>query len=157
MKNKFEELLNDINNEIKQIEKVIEVIVKEKNQLTSNPPSITQKTAFAGYLMNFYNGIENILKQISKRYYKKFPSGEAWHKDLLKLCITPPNKTLQIFNKTIIDELYNYLGFRHFFIHGYSFKIKWEELEILINNIERLWSSIKNEINNFSNKLKQSS
>jgi len=47
------------------------------------------------YLMNFYSGIENILKRISKEYYLTVPKGESWHKELLILSSNPPKVNYQ--------------------------------------------------------------
>jgi hypothetical protein len=46
------------------------------------------------YLMNFYNGIENILKRITKEYYLVMPKGESWYKELIVLSSSPPLKKM---------------------------------------------------------------
>ena len=38
-------------------------------------------------LNNFYNGIENIFKQIFKKQSIKLPNGSSWHQDLINTAI----------------------------------------------------------------------
>lgn len=44
------------------------------------------------------------------------------------------------------NELLKYLGFRHFFRHSYSFHLKWERMEELVNPIRTVWEKFKAEI-----------
>ena len=64
--------------------------------------------AMGTYLMNFYNGIENILKRISKVYYIAMPKGESWHKELLVLSSNPPEGKIAILNHDIASRLHLY-------------------------------------------------
>lgn len=90
MEGKYEQLKEDVLDEIGEIEQVL----KDLSSLNSNlyPDNIdnTQKAAIGTFLMNFYVGIENIIKRISKEYYQNMPKGESWHKELLDLSYNPP-------------------------------------------------------------------
>jgi len=35
--------------------------------------------------------------------------------------------------------------FRHFIRHSYSSELKWDEMEILVKNLEEMWEIIKND------------
>lgn len=139
MKPKYAQLKEDIRFEINQLETVILKIKEIKDN-----PSQVNKAALGTYLMNFYNGIENIMKRCAKEYYKKAPKGEDWHKKLLQLSCAPNNKKAFLFNKDVVDKLYNYLTFRHLFIHGYGFKLEWDKMKSLVDGIDNLWLGIKN-------------
>ncbi|MDI6794970.1 MAG: hypothetical protein QME81_19230, partial [bacterium] len=40
-------------------------------------------------------------------------------------------------------ELKKYLSFRHYFVHGYSVKLRQEDLLPLAKNIESVWNNFK--------------
>lgn len=153
MKHEYKRLKNDVLYEQSQIEIVISDIQKLVGESTRDDMNRDQKTAIAGYLMNFYNGVENIMKRIAKDYYRKFPKGELWHKQLIKQSLNPPNGKEALFSKDVIDGLYDYLGFRHFFIHGYGFMLSWDKMEPLVKKAPKLWENIKEDINLFLEKL----
>ena len=153
MNQETEKFKNDILHEIGEIEKVLENINNLNREISHSDINTNNKTAMAAYLMNFYNGIENILKRAAKDYYETVPTGETWHKDLLTLSSIGTKDKIPILTKDLVDKLYDYLGFRHFFIHGYSFMLEWGNLKSLIENINSIWEEIKLQIKEFINKL----
>jgi len=139
MKDEYKELREDIVDEEKSIEETLE-------RLSSEP-------AMGTYLMNFYNGIENILKRITKEYYLAMPKGESWHKELLVLSSNPPLGKIAVFNQNIAERLHPFRNFRHRFVSGYGFQLKGEKMLELIDNIKPLWIDIKKAISDFWNEL----
>jgi len=99
-------------------------------------------------LCNVYNGIENILKQILKEMGVSISKSDSWHSDLLMLAINNG-----IITENIKKQLNEYLGFRHFFSHTYSFLLKLEKLTPLAENIFEVYSSFEKEIDSFVKKL----
>ena len=61
---------------------------------------------------------------------------------------------------TVVSELFSvvsagksdYLSFRHFFVHSYSFTLKWEELKPLVDGIEETLARFKSAIYDFIDK-----
>ncbi len=142
--NKFEQLKKDILYEQSQIE-----IIVGRIKGVTNADSEINKAAIGTYLMNFYNGIENIMKRCSKEYYKNMPKSDDWHKKLLQQAYSPTRNTVSLFNKETVDELYDYMAFRHFFIHGYGFKLDYGKMKPLLDKIDRLWLEIKKQVEEF--------
>lgn len=101
------------------------VVQSEKTNYT-----IAELAAIATFLHNTYNGIENILKRTL--YYKQveLKTGATWHKDLLKAATDAG-----IISNDLYAALAGYLSFRHYFVHAYSFTLRWEEIKPLVESI----------------------
>lgn len=146
-------LKDDILYERSQVELVLSDIERLDSEFGKDDATRDQKVAMAGYLMNFYNGIENIMKRSAKDYYQSMPKGELWHKQLLKLSGKPPKGKVALFTEDVVNKLYDYLAFRHFFVHGYGFKLSWDKIKTLVRDIDKLWVGIKSDIDSFINSL----
>jgi uncharacterized protein YutE (UPF0331/DUF86 family) len=106
--------------------------------------SVIELAAIGVFLHNIYNGIENILKQIMKSENQDIFKTETWHKDLLRI-----SSEKGIIDDELEEKLYGYLSFRHFFVHGYGFMLKEEQLMILANGIDDVWKSFIKSIENY--------
>ncbi len=115
-----------------------------KEAMARKEKSVIELAAIGTFLHNIYNGIENILKQILKAKDVEIPKADTWHKELLNLSVS-----LGIISEELSDELYEYLTFRHFFIHAYGFMLDEAQLKDLANNIPHIWSQFIVEIENF--------
>jgi hypothetical protein len=80
-------------------------------------------------LHNFYNGIENVLRQVFQSKSLPVPEGESWHRDLL---IAATEKG--ILSDQLLNDLKPYLAFRHFFGHGYALNLFPERMQPLLEN-----------------------
>jgi hypothetical protein len=67
MKKEYKELIEDVLDEEKAIEETLERLSNVKNKFNPQKEDYSTEPAMGTYLMNFYNGIENILKRISQR------------------------------------------------------------------------------------------
>jgi len=149
MKKAYEELYEDVLDEVGAIEETLKRLHKIRKSFDPQTTDHCIEPAMGTYLMNFYNGIENILKRISKEYYKKIPSGESWHKELLVLSYSRPGGKSPILNRNIVERLHQYRGFRHRFVSGYGFQLSGEKMLELIDNVAPLWNDIKKAIADF--------
>ncbi|MEW6455470.1 MAG: hypothetical protein AB1410_01980 [Acidobacteriota bacterium] len=100
--------------------------------------SIPDLAAIATFIHNFYNGIENILKRVVSFKQLEIKDSPSWHKDLLKAA-----SDAGIISNELYNTLSNYLSFRHFFVHAYSFTLRWEELKPLIDELEETLKRFK--------------
>lgn len=106
--------------------------------------SVVELAAIATFIHNIYNGIENILKQVLRAKGTEIPKSDTWHKDLLNLSVS-----LGIIPEKLSDDLYEYLTFRHFFVHAYGFMLEEAHLENLANNITNVWLQFLSVINKY--------
>ena len=125
-------------------ENIEEALANLDKALKRKKKSVIELAAIATFLHNIYNGIENIIKQILKSEKIMVEKSDTWHKDLLNLSVT--NKIISV---TLSDELYEYLTFRHFFVHAYGFMLEEDQLQDLANNIQNIWSKFLLEIEKY--------
>lgn len=96
----------------------------------------------AALIHSFYNGIENILKQMVVHLSGKLPHNSSWHRDLVNLAVSNG-----IISESTAEDLRRYLAFRHFFSHGYSFDLDKARIVPLVKGIKGTFASFTVEIN----------
>lgn len=148
--NQIKELKEDILDEIHAIEETLEHL---RFVYGSQAQQYILEPALGTYLMNFYNGIENILKRISKVYYETSPHGQSWHRELLLLAAEPPQGKIPILTHDVVEKLSPYRNFRHRFTSGYGFQLEKEKMEGLVIELNDVWKNVHTHIQNFLEKL----
>jgi len=124
-----------------KIEAELENIERVFSDLPS-PDSLKQLSSLelagvAALIHNFYNGVENIFKQLVISKGLSIPQGPSWHIDPIEICVAN-----QIISKTTSDMLKEYLSFRHFFSHAYSFDVDEERLAPLLERIKDVYKNL---------------
>jgi hypothetical protein len=123
--------------EIENIDNVVKLLKNKKNKKLNS----FELAGLGVYLHNFYNGLENIIKRVLEFKKIKVKESPFWHKELL----------LEAVKQNIIDDelhnyLLNYLTFRHYFIHGYAFKLEYLKLKNLMKDIDLVYSKFKKDV-----------
>lgn len=129
-----------------RIEAEYEAIESALSALPDRPLSTLSRLELAGVAAlphNFYNGIENVLKQVFQSRALSVPQGESWHRDLLVAAVEKG-----ILSNRLLDDLKRYLAFRHFFGHGYALNLFPERMEPLVRDAEPLFIKFRSEIEN---------
>ena len=136
-----EKLSKRIHAELENIDEVLEQIPSyEKLPFLST----LELAGAAALLHNFYNGIENILKQIFISENIEIPEGKSSHKELIESAVNS-----KILSNELKNTLGEYLAFRHFFSHAYAFDLYADKMEPLVQNSKVVYSSFKKEIINY--------
>ena len=103
--------------------------------------------AIATFIHNCYNGVENVLKRVLSFNQIEMKDTPTWHKDLLKASLD-----IGIVTNDLYNTLSNYLSFRHFFVHSYSFTLRWDELRPLVDDLEKTLEKFRSAIYNYIGK-----
>ena len=149
------DLIDDIISEIEKIESLFKSYISLIKKVKHKNPTFIELNALAMLLHSFYNSLENIFILIAKKLDEKMPSGERWHIELLEQMAKSINKRQQkVLTNNTYEDLKEYLGFRHFSRHAYSFEINWELMKDLIYRFEEIKNNTINELNLFIEKIK---
>ncbi|HHT9132054.1 MAG TPA: hypothetical protein ACFYED_06175 [Candidatus Tripitaka californicus] len=129
----------------RRVEAEIENILRAQKDLKAvllvKKKTNVELAAIATFLLNIYNGMENILKQILKSRGIKINRSETWHKELLDISVTQG-----LITDKLANELREYLAFRHFFIHSYGFMLEERQLKMLTDRISEVWNTFSSRI-----------
>ncbi len=134
------DLKERIDAEFENIDKVLGEFPSAKNLPDL---SLLELAGVATLLHNFYNGIENIIKQILIEKNVPLPEGKSWHRDMLESAVKG-----KIISTNCLSDLSEYLAFRHFFSHSYALDLQSDKLEPLVENVHNVFLHFHNEIRN---------
>ncbi|MFB0533999.1 MAG: hypothetical protein ACETWR_03340 [Anaerolineae bacterium] len=139
--------------EIGQINHLFESYADLLERAQKKTPDLVEVTAMASVLHSFYNGLEKIFLSIAKGIDQDVPAGAQWHRDLLTRMAEATSSRGPVLTVHMAHQLANYLGFRHFYRHSYSFFLEWDELEKLVTSLAEVWERTKNELQLFLDSL----
>lgn len=123
----------------------ISIVLEELKKTKDKPDKTLVELAGMGtFLHNFYNGVENIIKQILNSKGIQIPKSDSWHQNLLMRATEEG-----IISESTKKQMAKYLAFRHFFIHAYGFLLDEEELKSLVNDVFSVYSLFKTDIEIF--------
>ena len=125
-----------------ELENIERVVAEFPNSDSLPNLSSLELAGAAALIHNFYNGVENVLKQVVIAFGRKLPDGSSWHRDLVNIATSN-----DIISESTAKELRRYLAFRHFFTHGYSFDLDKERIIPLVKGIQETLTAFRDDIN----------
>jgi len=147
MPNKF--IKDQVGIEIENLQRLLQEM-KQLLTKTGRGKRFLEVRAAGSILHDFYCGIEKIFERIAVAIDKNLPGGESWHMELL-LQMAEPFKDIrdEFISKDLMQKLKEYLRFRHLFRNIYGFELKWNRINYLCVEMEKVFNEFKNEINDF--------
>jgi hypothetical protein len=112
-------------------------------------PDFIEITATAQILHSFYNGIESVIILFLKNIGLNIPNDITWHKTLFEIMFGNNIDKTVIIRQDLKEQMGKYLYFRHFIRHSYSSELIWDDMEILVKNLEELWDKVKEDFELF--------
>jgi hypothetical protein len=137
--------------EIQQIDKLFETYSHLLSKCNKIEPDIVELAAIASVLHSFYNGIENMILLILKNFDGVKFDQSQWHKELLINISKPFGERNSVISDDLYVKLTDYLSFRHFYRHSYSFILDWKKLKKLVDPLYETWKQVKDEMEIFLN------
>lgn len=124
-----DDLREEISIELEQLDLVVGELSSLCFDVAGREPSLREKTAAAAFLAQFYGGVENILKRISRFHGVPLPIGDTWHTDLFRNFCHPVSLPLPpLFDEDLATRMAPYRAFRHIVHHSYGFRMDWERM-----------------------------
>lgn len=139
--------------ELNQLDQLLAVYEPLLQRVRHQPPDLVELTALASILHSFYNGLENIFTTIARYLDQHVPTGDRWHQELLQSMTRATAAREAVLSPTVADTLVQYLAFRHFFRHSYSFFLDWDKLRPLALNVQHTWQITRTELESFLNSI----
>lgn len=143
------ELIEDIRIELENLER----LNKEMNQLLERirgEPDFIKVRAAGSILHDFYCGVEKIFERIALNVDRNLPEGENWHTELLYQMAKPWGDARgAVITEDMLQNLKEYLRFRHLFRNIYGFELKWERCKTLGMMLGKSLKIFRKEIKEF--------
>jgi hypothetical protein len=146
-------VISQVEFEIGQLEQLFASYANLIERANKTDLDLIEVTALASVLHSFYNGLENIFLSIAKGIDNDVPTGAQSHRDLLTRMTQSTSGRVPVLTIETAHQLADYLGFRHFFRHSYSFFLDWHEMEKLVVSLPEVWSQTKADLQLFLKKL----
>jgi len=146
------DFMEEIRIEMDCIEQTLAHIDALLKKISPGEPDHDQMAAIGAYLTNFYNGIEKILKSFLRAFDVPFETGPNWHVQLLDLFGSHHHPRLpQLIDKDMMIKLDAYRAFRHVFVHGYAFHLRWDRMKPAAEQASVLYSAFRKRVKEIIN------
>lgn len=128
--------------EITQLQRLVDAHRPLLQRMATTEPDAIELSALSAYLHSFYNGIENILRQVAADVDGVRPAADRWHADLLALMAATTEDRAPLISEPLLAKLTAYMGFRHVFRHSYTFDLSWRKMHGLVLESEGVLAEI---------------
>ena len=129
------------------LEQVVAELEGLRRDVRGREPSVREKTAAAAFLAQFYSGVENILKRLSRFHEVPLPVGDNWHFESFSRFCPPGHAPLpQLFDEILERQLGAFRRFRHVVHHGYGFQIEWDRMREGLDQVTAILAAFRTRV-----------
>ena len=145
------QLIQDISDERKKIERAISGIKKALQRIETAPVEyrIAIEVTIAKHVSDCYMGIENIFRQIALEVDLCLPNGSRGHKELLAQMAEPYAERPLVISKVTFENLQEFLEFRYLFIRFATDELDYQKTEQKAKQVSPVFDSIFKELDEF--------
>jgi len=102
-------------------------------------------------LHGFYSGLERIFEKVAVTVDGSVPGGANWHQELLnQMSIEIPGERPALISVTLREDLEVYRGFRHIVRNVYTYQLRPEKMEPLVEKLSQVFATAEREIAAFA-------
>lgn len=157
MKKPYEELVERIRGEVSDLDRIVKRAWMAWNQCqTLSSEQGVYIDSVALNLHGFYSGLERIFELIARHIDENIPSGDLWHRGLLKQ-MSQEQKDFRpaVISTGSFSSLDELRRFRHLVRNVYTFNLVPEKVEPIVSDLPELWSKVQAEILAFADFLEK--
>lgn len=147
--NVLDKLQKQVAVEREQLNTLLQVHHSLLTKCVTVQPDVTEISALAAMLHSFYTGIENLFKRVAVELDTSLPRGEYWHRQLLDSMTRPGPARPAAISESLRIVLRDYLDFRHVFRQAYTFQLRWEKMNDLVQGCEKTLRQLELELDLF--------
>lgn len=128
--------------------------VRDQIAVRASATDETTTYALALLLMNYYTGVEKLLRRVALNFGGLPPAGERWHAGLLEgLTIDLPGLRPPLLRASTAERLADLLRFRHAVRHLYAWTIRRTDIDRLVTGLPALHDDVAADARSFGSFL----
>jgi hypothetical protein len=148
------ELRAELTIELDHMRRIVDELRSLRRDVGDGEPSLRERAAGGSFLMQFYNGVENVLKRISKHAGVPVPQGSDWHVELFQRFCEPPTPSLPVlFDPGLAVSMREFRAFRHVARSGYAIALDWEKLRSGIDHVGSAYERFRDAVSAYLDSL----
>jgi hypothetical protein len=148
------ELRAEADVEFAHLDRVVAELVSLRRDVGEREPTLRELVAGGAFLTQFYNGVENVLKRISKHEGVPLPEGPDWHVELFLRFCTPSTRGLPaLLDEQLRAELARFRGFRHVARTSYGTELDWKKVSVGIDRVVPTYARFREAIEHYLDSL----
>lgn len=148
------DLRDEVAYDLAQMQTVVDELESLRRDVGALEATLREVMAAGAFLSSFYNGVENILKRISKHHAVPLPTGDQWHVALLDQFREPPPAGLPVLlSEPLAKDLDVYRRFRHVARTSYGIELDWTKVAVGIDKIGSVFERFRAAVTEYLSRL----
>lgn len=150
----YQELVERIRGEMADLERVVQRAERLWPQARILGDQNAYVDSVALNLHGFYSGVERLFEQIARQVDRELPTGETWHRDLLRqMAQDQPEARPAVISQGSALVLDKFRRFRHLVRNVYTMNLTPDKMEELMIALPEVWSRLRAELLAFADFL----